>query len=52
MDAQLRVLIVDDSADDELALVEELRKGGFDPAATRVYTRAAMVSIPNRRELI
>src|SRR4051812_39198674 len=39
----LRVLIVEDSLDDYDLLVRELRKGGYQPEALRVQTKAAMV---------
>src|SRR6478672_5572204 len=42
--APLRVLIVDDSADDALLLVRMLRHAGFDPQSQRVDTRAAMLT--------
>src|SRR5437764_8551321 len=40
--AQLRVLIVEDSEQDSLLLVRELRRGGYDPVVERVDTAAAM----------
>ena len=50
MDAPLKVLMVEDSEDDTELLVHELRRGGFDPAWTRVETedalRAALGSDP------
>jgi diguanylate cyclase (GGDEF)-like protein len=39
MVSPLRVLIAEDSEDDTLLLVRELRRGGFDPAVLRVDTR-------------
>jgi len=38
MSHPLRVLIVEDSADDALLLLRELRRGGYDPASERVET--------------
>ncbi len=38
----LRILIVDDSADDAALLVHELRKCGYEPAFERVETAGAM----------
>jgi len=42
MSRPLRVLIVEDSEDDTLLLVRELRRGGYDPTFERVDTPAAM----------
>ena len=38
----LRVLIVEDSADDALLLLRELRRGGYDPSYERVDTAEGM----------
>ena len=38
----LRVLLVEDSEDDALLLIEELRRGGFAPQFRRVETEAAL----------
>ncbi len=38
----LRVLIVEDSEDDALLIIRELKKGGYDPVSERVETAAAM----------
>jgi diguanylate cyclase (GGDEF)-like protein/PAS domain S-box-containing protein len=38
----LRVLVVEDVEDDALLLMRELRRGGYDPAATRVESEADM----------
>src|SRR5260370_35011357 len=38
----LRVLIVEDSEDDTLLMVRDLKRGGFDPAFERVETPASM----------
>jgi len=42
MSTQLRVLIVEDSEDDALLLLRELRRGGYDPTSERVDTPEAM----------
>jgi two-component system, cell cycle sensor histidine kinase and response regulator CckA len=42
MSTELRVLIVEDSEDDELLLLRALRQGGFEPSYLRVETPAAM----------
>lgn len=42
MAKQLQVLIVDDVEDDALLVLRELRRAGFEPGYTRVYTRAAL----------
>ena len=41
-DTSIRVLIVEDSEDDEMLLVRVLKKGGYDPVYERVETAAAM----------
>ncbi len=38
----LRVLMVEDSEDDVLLIIRELKKGGYDPVYERVETAAAM----------
>jgi PAS domain S-box-containing protein len=38
----LRVLMVEDSEDDALLIIRELKKGGYDPEHERVETSAAM----------
>jgi PAS domain S-box-containing protein len=40
--APLRVLLVEDSEDDALLLLRELRRGGYEPEYERVYTPEAM----------
>jgi len=40
--SSLRVLIVEDSEDDALLILRELRRSGYTPDAQRVYTAAAM----------
>ncbi|MEW6219846.1 MAG: ATP-binding protein [Thermodesulfobacteriota bacterium] len=42
MSKELRVLIVEDSEDDALLLLRELRRGGYQPVWERVETAAAM----------
>jgi len=42
MPPPLRVLLVEDCEDDATLLLESLRAGGYDPAATRVETAGAM----------
>ena len=42
MSTQLRLLIVEDSEDDTILLVRELRKGGYDVTYERVETRESM----------
>ncbi|TSA39968.1 two-component system response regulator, partial [archaeon] len=39
----LKVLIVEDSEDDTLLLLDELKRGGFDPAYKRVETRQGYI---------
>ncbi len=50
MDKPLRVLIVEDSEDDALLLLLELRKGGFAADYERVETPEAMSDALRRRE--
>ncbi|MDD5095422.1 MAG: PAS domain-containing protein [Dehalococcoidia bacterium] len=42
MNQPLRVLIIEDSEDDALLLLRELRKGGYEPSYTRVQTADEM----------
>ena len=42
MPKPVRVLIVEDSDDDAILLIEQLRRGEFDPVFTRVETAAAL----------
>lgn len=44
MSVQLRVLIVEDSEDDAVIMVRELRKGGYEPIFKRVDTSASMAA--------
>ena len=46
----LRVLVVDDSADDAELLVDTLRRGGFEPACAVVDSPAAMRSALERQD--
>lgn len=45
----LRVLIVEDSEDDSLLFLRELRRGGYDPTHERVDTRDAMRAALDRQ---
>jgi PAS domain S-box-containing protein len=49
MPGPLRVLIVEDSADDTLLIAAELQRGGLDPVYERVETAAAMQAALERR---
>jgi diguanylate cyclase (GGDEF)-like protein len=49
MGIPLRVLIVEDSADDATAIVRELQRGGYDPTVERIDTPAAMVAALNKQ---
>lgn len=49
MSERLRLLIVDDSQDDTTCLVDELKRGDFDPIFERVFTREAFITALNRR---
>ena len=42
MDAPLRVLLVEDSENDALLLLRQLRRGGYEPSSRRVDTAAEM----------
>jgi CheY-like chemotaxis protein len=42
MNKKLRVLIIDDSADDTILLIRGLSRGGFEPEFERVETPEAM----------
>ena len=44
MGKPLRVLIVEDSEEDTLLIVRELKRGGFDPIHERVETPKAMTA--------
>ena len=49
MTVPLRVLIAEDSEDDALLLVRELKRGGYDPTYERVATAAAMAAALDRQ---
>lgn len=49
MSTPLRVLIVEDSEDDALLLVRELRRGGYEPAYERVDTPETMSAALDRQ---
>ena len=49
MGISLRVLIVEDSEDDAILLLRELRRGGCDPIFERVDTPAAMTDALDKR---
>ena len=42
MDEEIRVLIIEDSEDDTLLILRELRQGGYKPVYERVETESAM----------
>lgn len=44
MNAQIRILIVEDSEEDTIILLHTLRKGGYDPYYIRVETAEEMIS--------
>src|SRR3546814_18828509 len=44
MDTPLRVLIVEDSADDAALLVRELRRGGYEPSHRCVDSAEALIA--------
>lgn len=50
MNKPLRVLIIEDSEDDAMLLVRELRSGGYEPSFERVDTADALSSALDRRE--
>ena len=45
----LRVLIVEDSEDDALLILRELKHGGYEPEYGRVETSETMKKAPSRR---
>ena len=49
-DQSLRVLIVEDSEDDELIIIRELKKGGYNPVYERVETASAMKKVLNQKQ--
>jgi PAS domain S-box-containing protein len=50
MEKPLRVLIVEDSEDDALLIVRELKRGGYKPVFERVDSPDAMISALNKEE--
>ncbi|NMD34123.1 MAG: response regulator, partial [Firmicutes bacterium] len=42
MDEKIRVLVIEDSEDDTLLILRELRRGGYKPVYERVETESAM----------
>ncbi len=50
MAESLHVLIVEDSEDDTLLLIRDLRKAGYEPKYKRVDTKTAMISALNKRK--
>ena len=50
MNFSLNVLIVDDSDDDAMLMIRQLRKGGYDPTWERVETAEAMEAALDRQE--
>jgi len=50
MDTPLRVLIIEDSEDDTLLIMHELKRGGYDPKYERVETAGAMNDALNQQE--
>ncbi len=50
MEVPVRVLIVEDSEDDTLLLLRELRRGGYEPVYDRVYTAAGMEAALDDKE--
>jgi two-component system, cell cycle sensor histidine kinase and response regulator CckA len=50
MSAPIRVLIAEDSEDDAVLLVRELRRGGFEPAVERVDTADALRAALDRAD--
>lgn len=45
----LRVLVVEDSEDDTILLLRELRRGGYDPVHERVDTAGALNAALDRQ---
>lgn len=50
MGTPLRVLMVEDSEDDALLIMRELKKGGYEPAFERVDTAEAMAAALDKQE--
>ena len=49
MSVALRVLLAEDSEDDALLLVRELKRGGYEPIYERVASAAAMAAALDRQ---
>ena len=49
MSVSLRVLLVEDSEEDALLLVRELKRGGYEPTFERVDTAPAMLAALERQ---
>jgi PAS domain S-box-containing protein len=49
-DQSLRVLIVEDSENDELIIIRELKKGGYNPVYERVETASAMKKVLKEKQ--
>jgi PAS domain S-box-containing protein len=49
-DKSLRVLIVEDSEEDALFLIRNLKKGGYNPVYERVYTASLMKKAINEKQ--
>lgn len=50
MGTPLRVLIIEDSEDDTLLIMHELKRGGYDPKYERVETAGAMIASLDQQE--
>ena len=50
MGVPLEILLVEDSEDDALLLLRELRRGGYEPTLERVDTAAAMEAVLKERD--
>ena len=50
MNQPLQVLLLEDSADDAALLAIELQRAGFNPACTRIETRAELAAALERQE--
>ena len=50
MNTPLRVLLIEDSEDDAILIINELREGGYDPTFERVETRETMESALGAQE--
>lgn len=50
MEKSLKVLIVEDCEDDAILMIQELKRGGYQPAHDRVDTREGMISALDNEE--